>query len=273
MIDWVVVLAALCAGLAVLIGLSARQETQAHPTTRLFMWLVPGAALLVALAGAGLSVWQTMSSRADLSASRAASLPGGVGPEAAATVWPTATAAPTLQAASAAVQTIAPDGGRAPEASPARLQIPSLGLDEVVLHIPLRAGAWDITGLGLGIGWLESTGAQPLTDLSMVFIGHLTLSATQRGPFAELQHIARGAEVIYVHAGEAFVYTVREKGRMTTDAVERVYRPDGRSLLLVTCTDWDFDSNEYAKRLLVRAELTERRLAPASAAGQPAHQP
>jgi LPXTG-site transpeptidase (sortase) family protein len=256
----------------VLIGLAARQETFAHPTTRLFMWLVPGTALIIALAGAGLSVWQTMGGRAALSAGRAVALPGGLGPaptaggpEAGLSLSPAEAAA--SPAAGRPLPPLVPDDQLAPEASPPRLQIPSLDLDEAVRPILLRDGEWDITPLGLGIGWLESTGARPLSDLAMVLIGHLTLSAAQRGPFADLQHIARGAEIIYVLDGEAFVYAVREKGRLTTDDVGRIYLPDGRSLLLITCTDWDFEAHEYAKRLLVRAELVERRWLSGPAAG------
>jgi hypothetical protein len=63
------------------------------------------------------------------------------------------------------------------------------------------------------------------------------------------------------------VYAVREKGRLPPYDVTQLYFPDGQSLLLVTCTDWDFDTRTYANRLLVRASLVEQH--PLGADGAP----
>jgi len=91
----------------------------------------------------------------------------------------------------------------------------------------------------------------------MVFIGHMTLSAVERGPFAYLQDIEKGATVIYSSAGGDYVYQVEQVSRVQPDDVRQLYLPDPNGLLLVTCTDWDSDQRIYASRLLVRAALAQ----------------
>lgn len=245
MIDWVLVLAGLGIGVSVFAARAARQETLAHPTTRLFVWLVPVVGAGLAVAGAGVEVWSAAGGRLDLQAARAQSLPGPVttaGQPPAATALPFFSLAPPVNPGAEPGEQFAP-----------RLRIPALNVDLPIDPMPLRDGHWDITTLGAGIGWLEGTGARPGADLAMVFIGHVNVSMQQHGPFAELQHLPLGAALSYTLNGQEYLYTVVEKGRMTTEDVSRVYLPAGDTLLLLTCTDWEPDTRTYARRLLVRA--------------------
>lgn len=260
MIDWVVVLAAFCVGVALTAGLAAREEARVagdrHPTTRLFLWVVPGLALALAGALLATKLWavdHVVNARS--------------GPDA---PPPTPTARPralrmlsTTLAASAgptATPNRQPLAASTPiPAAPPRLIIPSLGVDEPVQPVLIRNGHWDLRDLGLGVGWLETTGAFPGDDLAMVLVAHLTVTAADHGPFAYLQKIKAGADVLYQVGGIEYWYAVSEKGRVQPDHVNKLYVPDGRSLLLVTCTDWDVDRFLYANRLMVRAVLVEQR--------------
>lgn len=144
---------------------------------------------------------------------------------------------------------------------PAQLRIPTLHLTETITTIPLHDGAWDVSQLGSGIGWLETTGAHPDDEWAMVFAGHMTfptLTTLETGAFAELQTLTRGAEVFYESGTQSYRYVVKSVRRVPPDAVDALYLADGKSLLLVTCTDWDGTHRIYANRLVVQAvQVTE----------------
>jgi LPXTG-site transpeptidase (sortase) family protein len=146
-----------------------------------------------------------------------------------------------------------------PVTQPTRLQIPSLNLDQPITVVPIREGLWDLDRLGAQVGWLTATGAYPEDKWAMVLVGHITLTTLERGAFADLEEIKKGAIVTY-HVNEMeYVYEVREKRRVAPEDVEALYVPDGKVLLLMTCTDFDHLDRTYANRLLVRAELIEKR--------------
>lgn len=262
MIDWVIVLAALCVGVALTAGLAAREEARvaghAHPTTRLFLWVVPGLALALAGGLLATKLW-TVDRVVNARTGPVPALPTPTARPRALQMLSTTlgaaanpTATPNRPVTSAATATPTP-------AAPPRLIIPSLGVDEAVMPVFIRNGHWDMRDLGLGVGWLETTGAYPGDDLAMVLVAHLTVTAADHGPFAYLQKIKAGADVLYQADGIEYRYAVSEKGRVQPDRVSKLYVPDGQSLLLVTCTDWDFDQFVYANRLMVRAVLVEQR--------------
>jgi LPXTG-site transpeptidase (sortase) family protein len=132
-----------------------------------------------------------------------------------------------------------------------------LNIDEPVQTIPIHDGEWDLTTLGTGVGWLTTTGARPGDAWAMAFIGHITVSAKEHGAFAYLQKIQKDAEVIYQLAGNNYIYYVESISRAGPNDVNRLYLADGKSLLLITCTDWDETQRVYASRLVVQARLKE----------------
>ena len=149
-----------------------------------------------------------------------------------------------------------------PTASPPRLVIPSLDLDRPVVAVPIRAGSWDLTGLDDNVGWLETTGQKPGDVLAMALVGHITLTAVRRGPFADLWKLPVGAEIIYRQGGTDYVYGVKYKVSASPDEAWRLYVHDGQTLLLVTCSEWDYATFSYAKRLIVVARASGQSAAP-----------
>jgi LPXTG-site transpeptidase (sortase) family protein len=147
--------------------------------------------------------------------------------------------------------TLAPQG-------PARLLIPAIQLDETIVAIPLTAAGWDISRLAFHVGWLESTGVRPNDSLAMAFIGHVTISAAQNGPFARLQNLQPLDEVVYRQGGSDFVYSVSNIQHVKPEELQRLYVAKGDHLLLVTCTDWNYLTETYEGRLLADAVLAKR---------------
>jgi len=169
---------------------------------------------------------------------------------------PTVTLIPTT--ALSAIPTVVIAQEPAASTAPAQLHIPSLNLEKSIRIVPIRDGLWDLDHLGADVGWLTTTGAYPEADWAMVLVGHITLASLERGAFADLEKIKRGAIISYQANGMEYVYEVREKGRVAPDDVKALYVPDGKVLLLMTCTDYSHLDRLYANRLLIRAELIEK---------------
>jgi LPXTG-site transpeptidase (sortase) family protein len=258
MIDWRLVLAAFLGGLGFALGAAAwRERRNARVSLRLAAGMAAALAAMAlainpARAAVAAEAGQTRASPARLLAEIAAPL---------ASAFPGVEAPPA--AGRAFAERIIPPEPVA-DAIPPRLIIPSLNIDENIVPIHIRDGQWDLENLGTGVGWLETTGARPGDSLAMVLAGHMTLTGAERGAFAYLQTIERGASVIYRFGDMEYIYAVTDKGRLPPGAVEPLYVADGRVLLLMTCTDWDSASRTYANRLWVRAALAAQ-----SAADEP----
>ncbi|MCS6911414.1 MAG: sortase, partial [Anaerolineales bacterium] len=148
-----------------------------------------------------------------------------------------------------------------PQPQPARLRIARLNVDAPIVTIPIVNGQWDLTTLGADVGWLTTTGAFPGDKLAMALVGHITTERLTRGAFADLERIKPGDEIVYILGEVEYVYEVRRRSRIAPENVKALYMPDGQTLLLLTCTDWDAEGKRYANRLLVEAELRAQRAA------------
>jgi LPXTG-site transpeptidase (sortase) family protein len=143
------------------------------------------------------------------------------------------------------------------------LIIPALAIAETPLPLVVRGGAWNLTGLGARVGWLETTGASPEEPRAMVFIGHISLrSPAGPGPFYNLRALQPGSEIIYQTPAARYTYHVEQIRAVKPTAIEALYPADPNKLLLVTCTGWDALSQTYQRRLLVTAGLVSKQERP-----------
>ncbi len=261
--DWFIVWTAFCGGLAVALCLAARQARR-----RAALWLAL-AALLVTGVGAG-SFWQAVAATSEAASPRVdfdsspeqeAAARGSLTEALISLPDPGPTEIPPIVARrlSNSVQPAEAEGELGQ--SVARLRIPSLGLDRPIVTVGFHNSLWDLNSIGDQVGWLQTTGDRPGAGLAMVLVGHVTLQNLQLGAFGNLEGIQKGAEVIYQIGGGDYVYVVREKGRVPPEAVDSLYVENGRSLILITCTDWDGSAWAYANRLRVRADLVEQGVA------------
>ena len=171
--------------------------------------------------------------------------------------------APLLPIASSPTVTLDPIASATPASDrPARLLIPSLGVDEAIIPIPIREGDWDLSQLDKNIGLLATTGTHPDDSLAMALVGHVNLSAIQRGPFANLWKTRLEDTIIYRAAGTDYVYAIKDKANVQPDEVKRLYVRDSQRLILLTCTDWDYVARTYPQRLIVQAQLVRQTPSP-----------
>ncbi|HLF00428.1 MAG TPA: class F sortase [Anaerolineales bacterium] len=147
---------------------------------------------------------------------------------------------------------------------PSRLLIPALQLDERIVGVPVTNKGWDISRLGMHVGWLETTGVKPGDPLAMALIGHVTVSAVQVGPFAELHTLQPLDTIVYRSGGADYVFSVGSIEQVKPEDAHRLYVPKGDHLLLITCTDWNYVTETYDGRLIVDAVLTKQTPSPAA---------
>ncbi|HZW03105.1 MAG TPA: class F sortase [Anaerolineaceae bacterium] len=174
---------------------------------------------------------------------------------------PSPTLAPTTPALTE-TPTVAPT--EAPVVPEGRLLIPTLGIDQSILPVPVIDGDWDVSGLTGEIGWLETTGAKPFDHYAMVFASHVTLPEPYGpGPFHQLRTLEAGDEIRFRTAEAEYIYWVDGRDIVPPDSVDRLFLADGEKIVLVTCSDWNYLAQQYDYRLVVEASLTQ--IAPLSA--------
>jgi LPXTG-site transpeptidase (sortase) family protein len=135
------------------------------------------------------------------------------------------------------------------------LEIPSLGIETSIVGVPFRNGSWNVAWLGRQSGWLEGT-SFPTWNGNSVITSHVYLSNGLPGPFVHLGKLKYGDKVL-VHAyGQKYTFEVRSNEIVAPNddsAFEQEQRP---WLTLVTCREYDEQTNSYRQRVVVRAVLT-----------------
>lgn len=140
------------------------------------------------------------------------------------------------------------------------LHLPRLELSWPIQTIPITAGVWDVSQLEEQVGHLAGTGRTPADEHPIVLVGHMTfplLNQLEQGAFAQLDQLLLGDVLTYQFEGVIYTYEVTQVGRVAPAAVSRLLEGDGTTLLLVTCTDWNFFTYSYDNRLVVQAVFRE----------------
>lgn len=248
-IDWALVIGAFCGGLVLTLLLAARRQSSEGAARGLMAGALFVATVALLLASPFQAASQPEAATAALRAS--STLPATAAPTRVSALVPV-----TARPASATSTPVPLPTQPLPTPPPPRLRIASLGVDAEVVPVTIDQGQWDMEPLGSDVGRLDTTGAFPSDTYAMVLVGHITLTASRRGPFAELQRIPRDGVIAYVVDGVEYVYRVRSVRRLEPGDVKSLYVRDGRVLLLLTCTDFDPERRVYANRLLVEAALS-----------------
>lgn len=137
------------------------------------------------------------------------------------------------------------------------LEIPKLGIQMDIVGVPQANGEWDVTWLGTDAGWLEGSAFPTLTGNS-VLTGHVWNADNTAGPFRNIDSLWYGDKVI-VHAwDEDYIYEVRSVSQVKPyNTAAMLKHEDLAWLTLVTCRNYDENTDEYKHRILVRAVLIE----------------
>jgi LPXTG-site transpeptidase (sortase) family protein len=134
------------------------------------------------------------------------------------------------------------------------LEIPALKINVPVVGVPLRNGDWNVSWLGSQAGWLEGT-AFPSWKGNSVITSHVYLSSGLPGPFVSLGKLRYG-EVAIIHAyGQKYMFEVRSNEIVAPSDPSAFQHEERPWLTLVTCQEYDEQTNTYRKRVVVQAVL------------------
>ncbi|MGD0877316.1 MAG: sortase [Anaerolineales bacterium] len=135
------------------------------------------------------------------------------------------------------------------------LEIPRLGVQIPIVGVPEVNGTWDVSWLGSQAGWLNGT-AYPTSAGNSILTGHVYDAFGQPGPFAHLNGLWYGDQIIIHDGSSEFVYEVREVLQVDPNAVSAVIKHEDLPwVTLITCRGYDEASNSYRYRVAVRAVL------------------
>ena len=138
------------------------------------------------------------------------------------------------------------------------MEIPSQQVQTLIVGVPLVDDNWDVTWLGTDVGWLNGT-AFPTWTGNSVITAHFTDANGKLGPFAGISKLSYGEKIVVHLYGDKYTFEVRESSMvfpsMVNDALEHL---EGHSYLsLVTCQGYNFLTNSYMFRRIVRAVLVK----------------
>lgn len=137
-----------------------------------------------------------------------------------------------------------------------RIEIPALKLNTSVAGVKLEKGNWNATWLWDQAGWLQGT-AFPTWSGNSVITAHVVRSDGQPGPFARLNKLKPGDQVVVYAYGYRYIYVVRSTRYVAPDDISILRHETKPWLTLVTCDDYDEASGTYLSRVVVRAELAQ----------------
>lgn len=141
---------------------------------------------------------------------------------------------------------------------PARLRIPSLGVDAPVEQVAAKAdGTMDTPKKFGDVAWY-APGARPGNPGNAVIAGHVDNALTTSGVFEHLDQISIGDYITVAdEAGKTLVYRVISNTAYPVDEApaQAIFATEGPSrLVLITCTgQWEPGQRQYSERLVVVA--------------------
>ncbi len=142
---------------------------------------------------------------------------------------------------------------RPPSDDPIQLEIPSLSVDAQIISAPKLDNSWDVKWLAANIGHLEGT-AYPTHSGNSVLAGHVNLPDGTPGPFADIEQLKWGDEIVLQLGGIEYIYEVRHIYETSPTDLEVLDKSDGYDwLTLITCSDFDEKTSTYNQRIIVEA--------------------
>lgn len=134
--------------------------------------------------------------------------------------------------------------------------IPQLELNTVVKYVPYDGYTWMIAGLQNEIAWMGES-SWPGLGGNTALAGHVTLRSGALGPFYGLEELEDNAEIILYTEKNVYTYRVHEKREVEQTDLSAIAPGDTAQLTLITCTDWDKETELYQKRFAVTANLVD----------------
>ena len=134
------------------------------------------------------------------------------------------------------------------------LEIPNLDLNLPIVGVPLTSNGWDVSWLTSQAGYLEGT-AHPTWEGNTVITAHNFLSDGLPGPFVDLGELMWGDTILIHSHGQSYKYVVRTVKLLSLENASHITHEEYDWLTLITCKDYDENSNSYLNRVVIRAVL------------------
>lgn len=134
------------------------------------------------------------------------------------------------------------------------LEIPALREKMAIVGVPKGDTGWDVRWLADEAGYLEGT-SFPTWSGNTGLAGHTVLPNGYPGPFAKLQTLRWGDQVI-IHAwGQRYIYEVRDSSLVLPNMLNVLRHEDLDWVTLITCEGYNGFNGKYFWRRIVRAVL------------------
>ena len=148
----------------------------------------------------------------------------------------------------------------APAITPARLTIPSIGVDANVEQVGNNtSGAMATPKNFMDVAWY-ALGSQPGSTGNAVFAGHVNNALTKAGVFQHLDEVGINDKILVEDAsGRTLTFVVRDiedYGEQDAPLHDIFSSNTASGVVLITCAgDWDAKAHSFNKRLVVYASL------------------
>jgi LPXTG-site transpeptidase (sortase) family protein len=134
------------------------------------------------------------------------------------------------------------------------IEVPSIDVRMSIVGVSRGGNGWDVRWLWDQAGYLDGT-AFPTWPGNTGIAAHAVLPNGSDGPFARLDALKWGDQVI-IHAwGQKYIYEVRQSMQVYPNETEVLGHDELDWVTLITCQDYDDDLETYRRRMVVRAVL------------------
>jgi LPXTG-site transpeptidase (sortase) family protein len=139
------------------------------------------------------------------------------------------------------------------------LEIPAINAKMTIVGVPKGDTGWDVRWISREAGWLEGT-SFPTWAGNSGLAGHAVLPDGTPGPFAGLQSLHWGDQVIVHLWGQRYIYEVRENTAVDPNVLKVLRHEDLSWVTLITCQGYDEINGKYRYRRVVRAVMVDVQL-------------
>ena len=123
-----------------------------------------------------------------------------------------------------------------------------------IINASRTAESWETRYLGDSVGHLEGTAWFDDPGGNIVLAGHVTNYLGQDGPFAYLFEAEIGDEITLTEGDVRHTYRVTAVEHANPEDVFYVAQDGIPRLTLITCDDWDYETQTYDQRIVLVAE-------------------
>ena len=136
------------------------------------------------------------------------------------------------------------------------LEIPELDLHAPIVSVFYQDEEWDVSWLWNKVGYLEGS-AFPTLEGNTVITGHNYLPNGQPGPFLNLDKLSYGDHIEIHGWGNRYIYEIRKRDIVGPDNTKLFNSSEFDIVTLVTCKEFNEDTNSYLHRVVVQAVLID----------------